>query len=198
MKTASIPSNSMLRAATLAVVSLLALAPISQAKDQKGGNGKGKGNSGEKGHSGNQGNQGNKHEKGSDFGFHGNKPKDQAHPVYLTHPGSKFKLSKGNGYAGPGYYYGPPNSPYYYQRPDVRYFANHGAIPRDFYNQDAYRMNSDDARVQQALARLGYYQGSVDGRFGSQSMRAMNNYQQSQGQQITGAITAALLRSLGL
>jgi peptidoglycan hydrolase-like protein with peptidoglycan-binding domain len=52
--------------------------------------------------------------------------------------------------------------------------------------------------VQQALARLGYYQGSVDGRFGPQSMRAMNNYQQSQGQQITGAITAALLRSLGL
>jgi hypothetical protein len=29
-------------------------------------------------------------------------------------------------------------------------------------------------------------------------MRAMNNYQQSQGQQITGAITAMLLRSLGL
>ena len=185
----------MLRSATLAVVSLLALAPISQAKDQKGGKGNGKGHSGEKGHSGNQG---HKNEKGDDSGFHGNKPKDQAHPVYLTHPGSKFKLSKGDGYAGPGYYYGPPNSPYYYARPDVRYFANHGDIPRDFYTQDAYRMNSDDARVQQALARLGYYQGSVDGRFGPQSMRAMNNYQQSQGQQITGAITAALLRSLGL
>lgn len=199
MKTLSIPSNPMLRAAALAVVSLLALATISQAKDQKGG--KGKGNSGEKGNSaskGRSGNQGNSGVNVPAFGFPGNKFKDKAHPVYLTHPGSKFKLSKGDGYAGPGYYYGPPNSPYYYQRPDVRYFANHGDIPRDFYTQEAYRMNSDDARVQQALARLGYYQGSVDGRFGPQSMRAMNNYQQSQGQQVTGAITAALLRSLGL
>jgi hypothetical protein len=192
MKTFFIPSNPMLRAAALAVVSLLALAPISQAKDQKGGNGKGKGNSGDKGNSGNQG------VKVPAFGFPGNKFKDKAHPVYLTHPGSKFKLSKGNGYAGPGYYYGPPNSPYYYARPDVRYFATHGAIPRDFYNQDAYRMNSDDARVQQALARLGYYQGSIDGRFGPQSIRALNHYQQSQGQQITSAISAVLLRSLGL
>ena len=200
-KTFSIPSPPLRRAATLAVVSLLALVPLSEAKDQKGGNGKGKGNSGDKGNSGNsasKGNQGNKGGNGPSFGFPGNKFKDKAHPVYLTHPGSKFKLSKGDGYAGPGYYYGPPNSPYYYARSDVRYFANHGAIPRDFYNQDAYRMNSDDARVQQALARLGYYRGSIDGRFGPQSMRAMNSYQQSQGQQVTGAITAMLLRSLGL
>lgn len=195
MKTLCTPSNPTLRAAALAVISLLALSSISPAKDQKGGNGKGKGNSGEKG---NSGNQGNKSEKGHDSGFHGNNPKDHDQQVYHSHPNSKFKLYKGNGYAGPGYYYGPPNSPYYYARPDVRYFANHGAIPRDFYNQDAYRMNSDDARVQQALARLGYYRGSIDGRFGPQSMRAMNSYQQSQGQQITSAIGAVLLRSLGL
>ena len=59
-------------------------------------------------------------------------------------------------------------------------------------------MNSDDFRVQQALARLGYYQGTVDGRMGPQSMRAINNYQQAQGQQTTGIISAILLRSLGL
>lgn len=201
MKTLSIPSNPMLRAAALAVVSLLALAPISQAKDQKGGNSKGKGNSDDKSDRGDRGDRDDrddKDERGRDSRFHGNKPHDQGHSAYHSHAHSKFKLSKGNGYAGPGYYYGPPNSPYYYARPDVRYFANHGAIPRDFYNQDAYRMNSDDARVQQALARLGYYQGSIDGRFGPQSMRAMHHYQQSQGQQVTGAITAMLLRSLGL
>ena len=188
----------MLRAAALAVVSLLVLAPLSQAKDQKGGNSKGKGNSGEKSDRGDRDDRDDKDEKGRDSRFHGNKPQDQGHSAYHSHAHSKFKLSKGNGYAGPGYYYGPPNSPYYYARPDVRYFANHGAIPRDFYNQDAYRMNSDDARVQQALARLGYYHGSIDGRFGPQSMRAMNHYQQSQGQQITSAISAVLLRSLGL
>jgi len=196
MKTSFLKFNPMLGAATLAVVSLLALAPISNAKDPKGG--KGKGNSGAKGGAGRQDDRGHKDDKGHDQGFHGKKPKDQGHLAYHSHPHSKFKLSKGNGYAGPGYYYGPPNSPYYYQRPDVRYFANHGAVPRDYYSQEAYRMNSDDARVQQALARLGYYQGSVDGRFGPQSMRAMNNYQQSQGQQVTGAITATLLRALGL
>ena len=166
----------------MAALGLLTLAPTTHAKD-KGGNGKGKGNSGEKGH------------KSVPPG-HQDRAHDQS--VYHAHPSSKFKLTKGNGHAGPGYYYGPPNMPYYYARPDVRYFANRGAVPREFYNQDAYRMNSDDIRVQQALARLGYYQGSIDGRFGPQSMRAMNNYQQSQGQQVTGAITAMLLRSLGL
>ncbi len=164
-------------AATVTALALLTLAPTTQAKDQKGGNGKGKG-----------------HESES----HGHKDKGHDESAYHAHPNTGFKLYKGNGHAGQGYYYGPPNSPYYYSRPGVRYFSNYAAIPREFYNQEAYRMNSDDARVQQALTRLGYYQGSIDGRFGPQSMRAMNNYQQSQGQQITSAITALLLRSLGL
>jgi len=65
-------------------------------------------------------------------------------------------------------------------------------------NQNAYRMNSDDYRVQQALARLGYYQGNVDGQFGPQSYRALNRYQQSQGMPVSNTITAILLRALGL
>tara|TARA_R110002049_G_scaffold65942_2_gene172732 strand:- start:719 stop:1285 length:567 start_codon:yes stop_codon:yes gene_type:complete len=188
MKTPSIPSNSMRKAGTLAVIGLLALSPVSQAKDQKGGKGKAKGHSVEKGNQGGKG-----HEES-----HGNPHHDRGQADYHSYSDSKFKLYKGDGHAGQGYYYGPPNAPYYYARPGVRFFPNHGAIPREFYNQDAYRMNSDDARVQQALARLGFYRGSIDGRFGPQSMRAMNTYQQSQGQQVTGAITAMLLRSLGL
>lgn len=176
MKTPSITSRLVLSAATVAALGLLTLAPTTHAKD-KGGNGKG---------------------KGHDSGPPGHQDKGHDQSAYHAHPNSGFKLYKGNGHAGQGYYYGPPNAPYYYARPGVRYFPNHGAIPREFYNQEAYRMNSDDARVQQALARLGFYQGSVDGRFGPQSMRAMNNYQQSQGQQVTGAITSMLLRSLGL
>lgn len=189
MKTSSTNHPSMIGVAALAALGLLALAPISQAKDQKGG----KGNSG-KGQQNGKGNQGAKGHEES----HGHDHKEHDQSAYHAYSSSKFKLYKGNGHAGQGYYYGPPNTPYYYARPGVRYFSNHGAIPREFYNQDAYRMNSDDARVQQALARLGYYQGSIDGRFGPQSMRAMNNYQQSQGQPLTGAITSILLRSLGL
>jgi peptidoglycan hydrolase-like protein with peptidoglycan-binding domain len=59
-------------------------------------------------------------------------------------------------------------------------------------------MNSDDYRVQRALARLGYYQGNVDGQFGPQSYRALNRYQQSQGMPVSNTITAILLRALGL
>lgn len=170
-----------LSAATLVALALFALTPTSQAKDQKGG----KGNSNGKGK-----------DHGSESQGHHDKGHDQS--AYHAHPNSSYKLYKGNGHAGQGYYYGPPNATYYYAAPSVRYFSSHAAIPREFYSHNAYRMNSDDARVQQALARLGYYQGSIDGRFGPQSMRAMNNYQQSQGQQITSAITAMLLRSLGL
>ena len=163
--------------AAAAGLGLLTLAPTSHAKDQKGGKGK------EKGH----GAQSRSHQE-----------KGHAQTEHHANPNQGFKLYQGNGHAGKGYYYGPPNASYFSAGPGVRYFPNHSAIPREFYDHDAYRMNSDDARVQQALARLGYYQGSVDGRFGPQSMRAMNQYQQSQGQQATDAITALLLRSLGL
>jgi hypothetical protein len=198
-------SHAMLGAAALAAFSLLSLAPSSYAKDKggKGNNGHGMsqhpehGNSG-KGSQGNNGN-GNSNFKGNQ-GDHGNPHHDHDHDqqVYHAHPGAKFQLNKGNGHAGPGYYYGPPNAPYYYARPGVNYYPNHGAIPSQYRNQNAYRMNSDDYRVQQALARLGYYNGSIDGQFGPQSYRALNRYQQSQGMSPSNAITAALLRALGL
>lgn len=184
MKTKNITTffQPMLGAAALAAFALLSFAPASQAKDKggKGNNGSGKG-------------------KGNDnHGEHGNPHHDHDQQVYHSHPVSKFQLNKGDGHAGKGYYYGPPNMPYYYQRPGVSYYPNYGAVPPQFHNQSVYRMNSDDYRVQQALARLGYYKGPVDGRMGPQSMRAINTYQQSQGQTITGSINALLLRALGL
>lgn len=188
MKTTSMNFKPMLGAAALTAFGLLSLAPATQAKDKggKGNNGKGQqhGNGGHGEHGREQ--------------PHGNPHNDHDQQAYHAHPSTKFKLNKGNGHAGPGYYYGPPNMPYYYARPGVSYYPSYGAIPPQFRNQDAYRMNSDDYRVQQALARLGYYQGSLDGRMGPQSMRAISNYQQSQGQQTTGLINAVLLRALGL
>ncbi|MCX6847434.1 MAG: peptidoglycan-binding domain-containing protein, partial [Verrucomicrobia bacterium] len=129
---------------------------------------------------------------------HGNPHHDHDQQAYHAHPSTKFKLNKGNGHAGQGYYYGPPNMPYYYARPGVSYYPNQRAIPPQFRNQDAYRMNSDDYRAQQALARLGYYQGPVDGQFGPQSYRALNSYQRAQGMPVSNALTAVLLRALGL
>lgn len=177
-KTARMKFHPMLGAALLAAFSMLSFTPASQAKDKGGKGGHGKG-----GHS-----------------HHGNPHHDHDHAqqVYHSHPVAKFKLNKGNGYAGPGYYYGPANVPYYYERPGVVFYPHHGAIPPQYRSQSVYRMNSDDYRVQQALARLGYYQGPIDGQFGPQSYRALNSYQQAQGLPVSNVITAVVLRALGL
>lgn len=123
---------------------------------------------------------------------------DRYRQEYSSHPRSTFILSFGNGYAGQGYYYGPPNSPYYYERSDVRYFASREAAPREYYNPGGYRGNSTDASVQRELARLGYYHGYVDGQIGPQSRRSIARYQQDRGMRPTGQITSSLIHSLGL
>ena len=123
---------------------------------------------------------------------------DRARQVYSSHPRSGFTLSFGSGYAGSGYYYGPPNSPYYYQRSDVRYYATRNLAPREYYGNAGYQGRSVGSAVQQALAQRGFYQGYIDGQIGPQSRRAIYRYQQSRGLRPTGAITPSLLHSLGL
>src|SRR5204862_5337595 len=59
---------------------------------------------------------------------------DNARAVYRSHPRSGFTLSFGTGYAGRGYYYGPPHSAYYYERPEVRYYATCDAATREYYD----------------------------------------------------------------
>jgi len=123
---------------------------------------------------------------------------DHARQVYSSHPRSGFTLSLGTGYAGRGYYYGPPNSSYYYERPEVRYFATRESAPREYYSRSSYAANSTDVAVQRALARAGYYQGSIDGDIGPQSRRAIARYQEDHRLRPTGIISQSLLQSLGL
>lgn len=118
--------------------------------------------------------------------------------VYANQPRTGFTLSFGTGYAGRGYYYGPPNSAYYYQRSDVRYYATREAAPREYYRQSGYAGYSTRVAVQRALARQGFYDGSMDGDIGPRSRRAIFRYQEINGLQPTGTITSSLLRSLGL
>jgi len=122
---------------------------------------------------------------------------DRDRVVYLSHPRSSFTLSLGTGYAGRGYYYGPPGVPYYYERPDVRYYSTRAAVPREYYGS-SYRGSSDAAAVQDALARRGYYRGVVDGSLGPRSRQAIADYQADNGMRPTGAITPALIDSLDL
>ena len=174
MKSLSIRLTRLLGTAAVTVICLLALPQTSQAKDKH----KNK----------------DKHHSDHDSSHHD----DHDRQVYLSHPRSSFILSLGTGYAGRGYYYGPANSPYYYERSDVRYYSSREAAPREYYSRESFRGNSSDAAVQRALARQGYYQGSIDGAIGPQSQRAIARYQQDRGLQVTGTITSSLLRSLGI
>ena len=144
-------------------------------------------------------------DKDHDDDKHGHKSKhhkthhdDHDRSVYLSHPRSSFTLSLGTGYAGRGYYYGPQNSPYYYESPGVRYYATREAAPREYYSHQSYSSNSGDAAVQNALARRGYYRGSIDGEIGPQSRQAIARYQADHGLRATGVISSSLLQSLGL
>ena len=109
-----------------------------------------------------------------------------------------FVLALANGYAGRGYYYGPPNTSYYNRNPQVVYYATREAAPRAYYGYETSRGNSMDAAVQQALARAGYYRGPIDGSLGPVSRQAISNYQADRGMRVTGTLNSSLINSLGL
>ncbi len=116
---------------------------------------------------------------------------------YRSRPRSSFTLNLGTGYAGRGYYYGPPGAAYYYQRSDVRYYRTRELAPREYYDP-GYRVMPVGVSVQRALARQGYYRGVIDGDIGPYSRRSIARYQSDHGLYPSGNITPALLRSLGL
>lgn len=52
--------------------------------------------------------------------------------------------------------------------------------------------------AQQKLKRMGFYQGSVDGQYGSQTAAAIRRYQLAENLQVTGELNAQTMASLGL
>lgn len=117
---------------------------------------------------------------------------------YHSHSRSSFTLNFGSGWAGRGYYYGPPGASYYYQRPEVRYYRTRESAPREYWDHSYRRPLSVGASVQQALARRGYYRGPIDGSIGPYSRSSIARYQAAHGLRPTGQISESLLRSLGL
>jgi len=53
-------------------------------------------------------------------------------------------------------------------------------------------------QVQQALRRLGFYSGSVDGSFGPSTQNAVESYQMRTGEPVTGTLTLGVLSRLGV
>ena len=57
---------------------------------------------------------------------------------------------------------------------------------------------SENKQVQQKLKELGYYNGAVDGIFGSQTVRAIKNFQRDYGLIVDGIVGTRTLKALGL
>lgn len=130
--------------------------------------------------------------------------RDRDRDVYYSRPANTFVLTLGNGYAGRGYYYGPPNAGYYYERSGVRYYRDRDAVPRQYWRSEwretsvSENYSRTEASVQRALSQRGYYRGPIDGDMGPGSRAAVARYQADHGMKPTGAINDGLLRSLGL
>ena len=101
--------------------------------------------------------------------------------------------------------YGYP-SDYNYSYP---YDSYSGSYPYDYYqgnndNDSAYAVPDQDANnptvsaVQSELAKLGYYNGEIDGAVGDQTEAALARYQDDNNLSVTGTLDAATLRSLGI
>jgi len=109
----------------------------------------------------------------------------------------------------PGYY---PWAYYpYYDYGDYPYNSYYGN-PYDYYNYSPY--NDDDqpgysdsdqsaasatvSAIQSELAKLGYYNGAIDGTLGDQTEAAIARYQEDRDLSVTGTVDAATLQSLGI
>ena len=76
--------------------------------------------------------------------------------------------------------------------------------PYDNDNQSAYggsgqsAANATVSAVQSELAKLGYYNGAIDGTVGDQTQAALARYQEDNDLSVTGTLDAATLQSLGV
>ncbi len=175
-----------LGATCMITLGLIAFSQPVQAKGSKDDRGHGNGHDNGNHHD-------DRHEDRHEDHNHGN---DHDRQYYTSRPSSTFVLTLGTGYAGRGYYYGPANSSYYYQRSGVNFYSTRESAPREYWeHSSSYGYNS---QVQRALAKRGYYHGYIDGAIGPQSSRAIANYQANHGLRPTGTINSSLLHSLGL
>ena len=107
-------------------------------------------------------------------------------------------------------YYGYGDYPYDYS--DYPSDYDYSGNPYGYYNYSPY---SDDEQsgyagsgesaagatvsaVQSALAKLGYYNGAIDGTLGDQTEAAIARYQQDQDLSVSGTLDTATLQSLGI
>jgi hypothetical protein len=82
-------------------------------------------------------------------------------------------------------------NPYEYYQGNTDYDSAYAAPDQ---NAD----NSTVSAVQSELAKLGYYNGEIDGSLGEQTEAALARYQEDRDLSVTGTVDAATLQSLGI
>lgn len=102
------------------------------------------------------------------------------------------------GYAYPSYGYGYGYPAYGYDQQGV--YNGRVADPRNRNSQerDPKDQSSVEARVQERLARSGYYHGEIDGIVGDSTRRAIRSYERANGLRVDGRIDDRLLSTMGL
>jgi hypothetical protein len=101
-----------------------------------------------------------------------------------------------NGYPN-NYDYGYPSDNYSGYYP-YDYYQGNNENDAAYAAPDQYANNPTVSAVQSALAKLGYYNGEIDGTLGDQTEAALARYQQDRDLSVTGTVNAATLQSLGL
>jgi hypothetical protein len=104
------------------------------------------------------------------------------YPYYSYYPYPYY----GDPYYGNAYYGNPSYSNQYYGNP---YYGNQ-------YYGDRDPRSSATKALQAALARRGYYRGSIDGAMGPETRNAIRSFQAHQGLPVTGQVDARLIRAL--
>ncbi len=112
-------------------------------------------------------------------------------------------------YYASGYYPYDDTASYPYDNSGYPYDYYGGYYPYDDYQDnndndstntapDQYASNPTVSAVQSELAKLGYYNGVVDGVLGDQTEAALARYQQDRDLSVTGTLNPDTVQSLGL
>jgi len=134
------------------------------------------------------------------------------HKVFVFVDGFWWGLDPG---IYPSYAYGYPYDSYDYPYDGYGYNPydySYGSNPYGYYNYSPYNddnesgytdsgqstLNPTVSAAQSELAKLGYYNGAIDGAIGDQTEAALARYQEDNNLSVTGTLDTATLQSLGV
>ena len=140
-------------------------------------------------------------DRGRDHWWHGRRCHfhNNVWVIYEPFFGFGYPYGLGYGYYPYGGYYdgGYYDDAYSDNRSYDDSYASNEYSPA-YTNQPEDQTDSRVSDVQSALAREGYYDGTIDGRLGDATRRALRKYQRDHGLEVTGSINRRVIEALRL